>query len=126
LQGASATEQLLKENSNSNMRVFVIWEPVLVTDLAAPSTATLARVSDPRASQYWDRGRLLSHLLGEHDRSTVVWDHISIFAPGGNWKDGPPQPAYSGNPVVRVKNEAQNALQRLLEASTQSSGNEKK
>ena len=39
------------------MRVFVIWEPVLSSDLFAPSTSSLKRVSDPRVSQYWDKTR---------------------------------------------------------------------
>jgi len=53
LQGASATGQLLREINSRDLRVFVIWEPVLATDFAAPSTAALARIPDARAAQYW-------------------------------------------------------------------------
>ena len=49
LQGASATGQLLREINSQNVRVFVIWEPVLATDFVAPSTAALARIADARA-----------------------------------------------------------------------------
>ena len=82
LQGASATEQLLGEINSKSVQAFVIWEPVLATDFTAPSTAALARIPDLRASQYWDRKRALSHLLGERNRSTVVWDYIAVYAPG--------------------------------------------
>ena len=80
----------------------MIWEPVLATDFVAPSTAALARIADARAEQYWDRKRALSHLLGERNRSTVVWDHIAVYAPGTLWQDAPPNPIYSDNPVLDV------------------------
>jgi len=95
----------------------VIWEPVLWTDLSAPSTATLKRVSDPRASQYWDKGRLISHLLGERDRSSIVWDYVAVYEPGRVWDQAPPEPAFSDGPVVRVIDGAREAVQRLLRAN---------
>jgi hypothetical protein len=113
LQGASATEQLLHENKGTNVRVFVVWEPVLATDFAAPSTAALARISDVRASQYWDRKRVLSHLLGERDRSTLLWDYIAVYAPGTLWQDTPPKPVYSSGPVRDVISGAKDAIKSL-------------
>ncbi|SRR6266699_1878996 len=50
--GASALEALLESQSDSHLRVFVIWEPVLATDLSAPSTVALRRIHDPRVKQY--------------------------------------------------------------------------
>jgi len=122
LQGASATGQLLREINSQDVRVFVIWEPVLPTDFAAPSTAALARISDVRAAQYWDRKRALSHLLGEHNRSTVVWDHIAVYAPGTLWQDAPPKPVYSDSPVRDVLGGAKDAVQRLLASGANSLG----
>ena len=107
------------------MRVFVIWEPVLPTDFVAPSTAALARIPDARAAQYWDRKRALSHLLGEHNRSTVVWDYIAVYAPGTLWQDAPPKPIYSDNPVRDVISGAKESIQRLLgSGNTQAGGEE--
>jgi len=54
VKGASALNKLLAEQKDAGIRVFVVWEPVLPTDLGAPSTTTLNRLSDPRVSQYWD------------------------------------------------------------------------
>jgi len=124
LQGASATGQLLREINSQNVRVFVIWEPVLPTDLVAPSTAALARIPDVRAAQYWDRKRELSHLLGEHNRPTVVWDYIAVYGPGTLWQDAPPKPVYSDNPVRDVISGAKESIQRLLASRTNSSGGE--
>ena len=83
--------------------MFVVWEPVLATDWMAPSTATLKRVSDPRAQQYWDRGRLLSKVLGETDRRSIVWDHVMVYNRGVAWSDAAaPKPVVSDGPVVDV------------------------
>jgi hypothetical protein len=125
LQGASATGQLLREFNSKDVRVFVIWEPVLVTDFTAPSTAALARIPDLRVSQYWDRKRALSHLLGERDRSNVVWDYFAVYAPGPLWQDAPPKPVYSDHPVRDVISGARNAIQRLLATGTNPLGGDK-
>jgi hypothetical protein len=110
LQGASATEQVLQENNGANVRVFVVWEPGLATDFATPSTSALARIPDIRASQYWDRKRVLSRLLGERNRSTVVWDSIAVYAPGTFWHDTPPKPIYYNGPVARFHSAMQQTL----------------
>ncbi len=102
----------------------MVWEPVLATDLAAPSTAALARIPDVRATQYWDRKRLLSHLLGERDRSTVVWDSIAVYAPGTLWQDSPPKPVYSNGPVRNVINGAKNAIKGLMAGGANPTGGE--
>jgi hypothetical protein len=105
---------LLREIDGKDVRVFVVWEPVLATDLTTPSTATLARVPDLRATQYWDRKRDLSHLMGERNRSTVVWDYVAVYAPGELWQDAPPKPVYSDDPVRDVIGGAKDAIQGLL------------
>ena len=122
MQGASATGQLLREINSHDLRVFVIWEPVLATDFAAPSTAALARIPDARAAQYWDRKRALSHLLGEHNRPTVVWDYIAVYAPGTLWQDALPKPVYSDNPVRDVISGAKASVRRLLANGTKPAG----
>ena len=96
------------------MRIFVIWEPVLPTDFGAPSTATLRRASDPRVSQYWDKGHIVSRSLGERDRSSVVWDYVAVYQSGKLWDQVPPDPAYSNVPVVRAMGGTRDAVERSL------------
>ena len=74
----------------------------------------MSRVSDPRAAQYWDKGRLISRALGEHDRRSIVWDHIAVYSPGELWGDRPPPPMYEGGPVVHVKEPASTAIRQAL------------
>src|SRR5262249_47423842 len=111
-----------RENEGKDIRVFVIWEPVLPTDFFPPSTAAMARIPDPRVAQYWDRRRSLFHLLGEHSRATVVWDRIAVYAPGALWQHAPPNPVYSDHPVRDVIRGARDAIQRLSASGPTSLG----
>ena len=92
--------------------MFVIWEPVLPTDLAAPSTMTLKRIADLRASQYWDKEHLVSKSIGEEDG--VVWDYVAVYPLGRLWDKGPPEPAYSNAPVIHAIDGTREAIQKLL------------
>lgn len=105
-----------------DVRVFVVWEPVLASDFAAPSTAALARLPDLRVTQYWDRKRALSHLMGEQNRATVVWDYIAVYEPGTIWQEAPPKAVYSDHPVRDVMGGAKQAIQRLSARSATSAG----
>ena len=96
------------------MQVFVIWEPVLPSDLFAPSTSSLKRISDGRVAQYWDKQRLVSHTMGETDHDSIVWDHVAVYEPGRRWDTAPPEAAYSGGPVVKVIDETRTAIRQQL------------
>ena len=113
MRGASALESLLEGQTDPHLRVFVIWEPVLVTDVTAPSTITLRRIHDRRVAQYWDRHRVLSHAMGERGRSSVVWDYIAVYKPEQVWADAPPQPEFEGRPVVDSIDGTQEALRAI-------------
>ena len=113
----------MAERGANPARIFVVWEPVLFTDWSSPSTATLGRIPDAHAPQFWDKERLVSHSMGEHDRRSIVWDYIVVYPQGAVWKESPPEPLYSGGPVVRVIDEARSALSRALnEAQVQQVG----
>ena len=81
------------------------------TDLAAPSTMTLKRINDSRASQYYDKDHLVSKSIGEDD---LVWDYVAVYPQGKLWDKGPPEPLYSHAPVVRAIDDTRAAVVRLL------------
>jgi hypothetical protein len=89
----------------------------LPTDFGAPSTFTMRRISDLRVSQYWDKKHLVSRLLGERDRRSVVWDYVAVYQPGTLWDQAPPQPSSSSVPVVQAIGGTRDAVERLLRAS---------
>jgi hypothetical protein len=97
------------------VRAYVVWEPVLATDWTRPSSATLRRISDPRAAQFWDKERLISRSMGEHDRKSIVWDYIAVYPPGALWAERPPEPLYHGRPVVDVTEPARAVIAKAFE-----------
>jgi hypothetical protein len=97
------------------VRTLVVWEPVLTTDWGRPSTTTLRRIPDPGAVQFWDKGRLVSHEMGEHDEQSVVWDHIAVYPMGEVWKERAPEALYHGGPVVEVAGLARTAVAQALQ-----------
>jgi hypothetical protein len=118
LAGASALQRVLREHPRDELKVFVVWEPVLMSDLSPPSSSKLARLSDPRVEQFWDSGRLLSKGLlalarAHPDRlgakakqqllkARVVWDFVALYPPAAFWRGQPPVPEYYGAPIVEA------------------------
>ena len=106
---------MLKQFPGKPVRVFVVWEPVLPTDWGSPSTASLNRILDARASQYWDQDRLVSKSLGEHDSDSIVWDHVAVYGPGVSWS--PASASFAKGPVVSVLDPLREAIAKALSPS---------
>ena len=121
MRGASAIQSVLEQVHDTGLRAFIVWEPVLLTDWATPSTSTLSRVRDPRAMQFWDRRRLLSKALGgparfprtdpvnriQFNMHDVIWDFVAIYPPGTD------RPSFTGAPVVSLADEVRRELARV-------------
>src|SRR5262245_38852391 len=96
------------------VHVMAVWEPVLGTDVAPPTTAVLALLRDQRVRQYWDPKRALSADLvravnEDPDRygfeealpaDFIAWDVVAVFGASDRWGDDVPVPAYYGGPVA--------------------------
>jgi hypothetical protein len=118
-------EEIARAHREPATRVFVVWEPVLDTDVRPPREADMQRVTDRRVRHYWDPKTVLSkefkRTLAAHavevagKRSLVdgeiVWDVIATFPPGARWDDALPAPAFLGGPVVNVKDASLRVLQ---------------
>jgi hypothetical protein len=65
--------------------------------------------------QFWDKQRLISHSMGEHNRRSLVWDYIAVYPAGVTWRDRSPRPMYEGRPVVRVEARARAAVLQALD-----------
>jgi hypothetical protein len=63
---------------------------------------------------FWDKGRLISHSMGEHDRRSILWDYVAVYGAGTVWGEGPPEAAYRGGPVIKVMDPARAALVQAL------------
>ena len=128
LRGASAVDELLAEFPDAPMRVFVVWEPVLKTDIAPPLASALGLIKDRRAAQYWDSGLALSEdlvrsvnaSLDSYDleeplpEGFIAWDVVAVFEPDDRWEGDVPVPKYYGGPVANVIEPARDAIVRAL------------
>jgi hypothetical protein len=108
---------VLKQNSNPHIRVFAVWEPILPTDYSSPGTAVLARLSDPRVVQYWDKNHLFAEQLArviESDAAQphpgccthdgIQWDEVAVYPQATLWKEQLPPAVFLNGPVVRSPN----------------------
>jgi hypothetical protein len=115
----------LHEFENEPLTVFVVWEPILVTDSVGVKSAALARIPDRRAVQFWDKSHQLSTQMGGpasfgsksgakilFDMDEYVWDFVAVYAPGFRWKDSSRSPAFAGAPVVKVIEDLRSQLSR--------------
>jgi len=114
VRGASALDELLAEFPDAALRVQVVWEPVLPTDIAPPLTRTLRLLDDRRVTQYWDPELTLSDdIVRSVNRDPgrygfeealppgfVAWDVVAVFARSERWTTDLPVPAYYGGPVA--------------------------
>jgi hypothetical protein len=103
----------LKKNPDAPTVVFAVWEPMLATDLSAPTTRTLARLSDRRVRQYYDADHLLAKRMKADARAPqpeqecctrkgILWDLMAIYTPGTEWTDKMPTAVFFNGPVVDV------------------------
>lgn len=108
-----------------------MWEPVLKTDIAPPTSRGLALVPDPRAAQYWDPALVLSKdfVRSVNENPTrygrdevlppnfVAWDVVAVFDATAHWDRDIPVPAYYGGPVVHSIDDARKAITDALAAA---------
>lgn len=108
-------DQVLKQ-VNSPIRVLVVWEPMLPTDWSRPSGMVQARISDPRAIQFWDKNHLVAKELKQQlassqiccQRNGIVWDVAAIFPKQIQW--GSSAPLFFGGAVADVADQVRQTL----------------
>jgi hypothetical protein len=116
----------LQRNADPSLRVLVVWEPMLATDLRSPVRSTLGRIPDRRGSQFWDPQHLVAKdlikIAGEHSEQPkpaccfdngLFWDDAVLFPPHSTWRQTPTAIFWNGA-VVRVTTDLEKALQNRL------------
>ena len=110
--------------TGANVKVFAVWEPILVTDWLRPGNAVAGRLSDARVKQYWDAGRRLAKQMAADARSPqpvqeccvsddVLWDLAALYEPGTQWAARMPPAVFFNGPVVDVAPDLAAAIQQL-------------
>jgi hypothetical protein len=82
--------------------------------------AARRRLPDLRVVPFWDKNRLISHSMCEHDRCSEVWDYIALHPSGAIWDNNPPSALYHGKPLAQVQDTARERGARAL-AGTEAS-----
>jgi hypothetical protein len=123
---------VLRQNPNPHIRVFAVWEPILPTDYSSPSTGALARLSDARVAQYWDKNHLFAEQLASRlktdeghpqpsccNRHGIEWDEVAVYSQDALWDAQLPGAAFLDGPIVHALGFA-DVVSKLLSKSTDS------
>ena len=82
----------------------------------------MARLSDKRVSQFWDKNHLIAKQLSDQlhtqqpnccRHSGTLWDLVALYSKGTNWNES--EPLYVDGPVVKVEAELQNQTSKVLQ-----------
>jgi hypothetical protein len=117
----------LQNFSDAPLAAFIVWEPILITDVRGPKVAALARVRDRRAAQFWDPSHRISQSMGGpasfgpksgakivFDMKKHVWDFAGVYTAGFRWRDSGGSPVFAGAPVVEVTADLRAAISGAL------------
>ena len=123
--------RILRELPASQIRVLVVWEPVLWSDAFRPGDrALVGKLPDERASHYWDPKKGLSAEILQSPWTKqyavrggpggVVWDWVAAYPPGTLWEEYFPEPELQGFPVVDATDRVREWAQRAGSGGTES------
>jgi len=101
--------------------VLVVWEPIATFDWFKPSGFVLARISDQRVVQFWDKDHLVAKELRQQFPSSqslccqqggILWDVAALYPDNVQW--GSSAPMFFDGTVLDV---APKLSKKLLENS---------
>lgn len=109
----------MKQVPADKLRIFIVWEPILPSDWQRPTHPVLSRVSDLRASQYWDKDHLIAKRIRQYlppdepnccEHNGILWDLVALYP-----KQAPlnTRPSFIAGPVVRAVDRARKQLSEM-------------
>jgi hypothetical protein len=115
---------VLGEIKDPDVRVYVVWVPSLKADNEDKVPAATTKITDERASHYWDaEGKLKVAYQRLMKMDEPAWDVYYAYGRDSEWKgESPPTPDYwmhqlKGLPPERMLNGSKLAeeMQKLLQ-----------
>ena len=89
-------KNVLDEFDNDNLRVYVVWSPVLREDNRTAAGQAVAHITDGRAVHLWDEDKILGLSFGKlvtlPRKRDLAWDVYFVFDEKSEWTESPPKP----------------------------------
>ena len=89
-------DKILAKLSSDNLRVYVVWTPVLREDNRTAAGQSIAQITDSRAVHFWDGDKSLGLSFGKlvtlPRQRELAWDVYFVFDEQSEWTETPPKP----------------------------------
>lgn len=118
---------MIQEIPSQDLRVYVVWEPILAADWRRPTTRTLGRIPDTRVAQFWDPDHLISEELRRAVETNAqlrkpacctdhghFWDMAALFLPEVRANGTLPSPIFFDGEVVGQESAIRSKLKETL------------
>ena len=101
--------------------MFVVWEPILASDVTPPTKFAMQHIMDHRVRQYWDPEHALARRMKGDARAPqpeprccdmdgLLWDLAAVYPKSATWKDALPAAVVFDGPVVQITSSIESAL----------------
>jgi hypothetical protein len=108
--------------AGDDLRVYVVWGPMLGKETEADARGATVSVPDPRAIHFWTDAHGVAEAfqapLGLAD--TRAWDTFLLFPPGERWTEAAPRPSsfmHVGKPLPKERRLNGETLAREVRAA---------
>src|SRR5712691_936579 len=89
-------QTILSRHPKAKVRVFAVWEPILITDWSAPGSFVRGRLSDDRVRQFWDPQHMVAAQMSRDahppqpephccDDRGILWDLAAVYPRDAVW-----------------------------------------
>lgn len=88
--------ELFAKNSDTTLRGFIVWVPMLPSDTNESIPIPMPGTNDKRMNECWDSRKAIAKAFTPVlDLKTDAWDVYLIYPHGVRWDgDAPPKPSY--------------------------------
>lgn len=121
IRGAKWFQQEVLENHAEQFRTYVVWLPMLPTDVRGKIPREL--IDDERVSHFWDGDRHAGTWFSKSvpdcpALGKVAWDAIYLFDKTAVWEETLSEPAACATPIFRKTDELEEAFAEVLQPAS--------
>ena len=118
-------QEILDANRELNLKVFVVWLPVLNGDKKAAAQDQLAILDAPGVAQFYDakgelgrwfKANVVDRMPDLQDKPVfraTTWDAFFLYGPDAQWNERPTTPLAAGGPIIKEQAVLLKAVRKL-------------